>query len=336
MQPSPESGPSASQLRLFDEAVLCGGFAPRLWLALRGWWLSVTGEKSLAEWAPLVLAELRRRFAANEATAQKVAAEAARLFRFWAVNGAETWDDPDAELTLAWCWTPRARRGGGFGWVKQSTARNRQWAALEVCKAAAELGAPIDPRALIGERIARPTAYTSARPLTDDEDRLVRERAESALAWSGLGVLVAAARSGGTAKELAALRLSDVDLEAATVAFGGPAPRVNPLDGWSMEMMRRFLANQRRESLTESDLLCVSDESDSVRAAHSVTVRLGGVLRDAGLKALPGVSARSIRLTTARRVLDSAGIEAAARFLGVPSLDTAAAALRHDWRRGDG
>ena len=161
-------------------------------------------------------------------------------------------------------------------------------------------------------------------------------RAESALAWSGLGVLVAAARSGGTPKEIAALRLGDVDLEAATVAFGGPEARVNPLDGWSVKMMRRFLANQRSEPRGTGDLLCVSDGSDPVRAAHSVTVRLGTVLRDAGLKGRPGVSARSIRLTTARRVLDSDGIEAAARFLGVPSLDTAAAALRHDWQGGDG
>ena len=336
MQSTPSPAAAAIQLRLFDDAVACGGFAPRLRLALRGWGLSVTGDESLAAWMPLVLAELRRRFAAKEATAQKVAAEAARLFRFWAVNGAETWDDPGAELTLEWCWTPRARRGGGFGWVSQSTARNRQWAALELCRAAADLGAPIDPRALIGERIARPTAYTSAGPLTDDEDRLVRERAESALAWSGLGVLVAAARSGGTATEIAALRLADVDLDSATVAFGGPAARVNPLDQWSLEMMRRFLANQRCEPLRDGDLLCVSDASDPVRAAHSVTVRLGRVLSDAGLRGRPGVSARSIRLTTARRVLDSDGIEAAARFLGVPSLDTAAAALRHHWRRGDG
>ena len=320
------------QLRLFDPD---GGVCSRLRLALWGWRLLVTGDRLLAGWEPLVLAELRRRFGGNEATAQKVVAEAARLFRYWAISGASKWADLDAAMTVEWCWRPRAHRGG-FGRVSQSTARNRQWAALELCKAAADLGAPIDPSALIGARIARPTAYTSARPLTDHEDRLVCRRAESALAWSGLGVLVAAARSGGTPKEIAALRLGDVDLEAATVAFGGPAARVNPLDGWSVKMMRRFLANQRSEPRGTGDLLCVSDGSDPVRSAHSVTVRLGTVLRDAGLKGRPGVSARSIRLTTARRVLESDGIEAAARFLGVPSLDTAAAALRYDWRRGDG
>lgn len=309
---------------------------PRVLLALAGWVLFVSGELSLAAWGPVVLDELRRRFSANGATAEKVAAEASRLFRFWAICGADTWDGVDASMTLEWCWRPRAGRGNRFGWVSQSTARNRQWAALELCKAAADLGAPIDPSALIGERIARPTDYTSTRPLTGDEDLLVCQRAESALAWSGLGVLVAAARSGGTAKEIAALRLGDVDLEAAMIAFGGPSARINPLDGWSVEMMRRFLANQRTEPLGVGDLLCASAGSNPVRAAHSVTVRLGRVLRDAGLKGRPGVSARSIRLTTARRLFETDGIETAARFLGVPSLDTAAAALGHDWRHGDG
>ena len=309
---------------------------PRLRAALAAWDLVMSGEVLLACWAPLVLAELRRRHSDNEATAEKVVAEASRLFRFWAICGAVAWADLDASMTVEWCWRPRAGRGNRFGWVSQSTARNRRWAALEVCKAAADLGAPIDPSALIGERIARPTDYTSVRPLTGDEDVLVCQRAESALAWSGLGVLVGAARGGGTAKEIAALRLGDVDLEAATVAFGGPAARINPLDGWSVEMMRRFLVNQRSKPLGADDLLCVSAGSDPVRAAHSVTVRLGNVLRDAGLKGRPGVSARSIRLTAARRVLDFDGIEAAARFLGVPSLDTAAAALRHDWRHGNG
>ena len=322
----------ASQLRLFDDPQQA--FRRRLQRDLAA--LSVSGVELLAAWVAVVIAEVQARFAGNERTAQKAVAETARLFRFLIARGADTWSAVTAALVLEWCWAARLSRSGHYRRTEQSTARNRQWVALAAFEAAASLGAPVDPAALIGERIARPSGYVSARPLDDDEDRLVCQRAESALARSGLGVLVAAARDGGTAQEIAALRVGDVDLEAATVAFGGPAARVNPLDGWSVKMMRRFLANQRRQPLSAGDLLCVSEGSDLVRAAHSVTVRLGRVLRDAGLKGRPGVSARSIRLTTARRVLDSDGIEAAARFLGVPSLDTAAAALRHDWRRRDG
>ena len=327
-----DTSTGASQLRLFDDPLQA--FRRRLQRDLAA--LAVSRVELLEAWVVVVVAEVQARFAANERTAQKVVAETARLFRFLVARGADTWSAVTPALVLEWCWAARLSRSGRHRRAAQSTARNRQWVALAVFEAAASLGAPIDPVALIGERIARPTDYTSTRPLMDDEDRLVCQRAESALASSGLGVLLAGARSGGTPKELATLRLGDLDLEAATVAFGGPAARINPLDGWSVEMMRRFLANRRREPLGSNDLLCVSEGSDPVRAAHSVTVRLGSVLHDAGLKGRPGVSARSIRLTTARRVLESDGIEAAARFLGVPSLDTAAAALRHDWRREDG
>ena len=295
----------------------------------------VAGDKPLAEWQPLVLAELRRRHEANEETAQKLDAEGTRLFKLWEINGAVKWRDIDADMNTRWYWLPRGGRGGVLKPVRPSTARNRQWASLELFNVAADLGAPINPVALIGERIDRPTDYTSARPCTDDEDRRIRRRAESELARSRIGVIVAVAYSGGTPKETSAVRTCDVDLESATITFRGPAARVNPLDEWSVTMIRRFLANQGATPLHGSDLLCVSETTAAARRAHSIAVRLGRVLRDAGLKGRPGVTARSIRLTTARRVLESDGIEAAARFLGSPSLDTTAHALQYHWYGGD-
>ena len=101
----------AMQLRLFDPD---GGVCSRLRLALWGWRLLVTGDRLLAGWEPLVLVELRRRFGGNEATAQKVVAEAARLFRYWAISGASKWADLDAAITVEWYWRPRTHRGG-FG-----------------------------------------------------------------------------------------------------------------------------------------------------------------------------------------------------------------------------
>ena len=67
-----------------------------------------------------------------------------------------------------------------------------------------------------------------------------------------------------------------------------------------------------------------------------MTVQLGQVLQAAGIAGRPGVTARSIRLTSARRILDTEGIEAAASFLGSVSLDAAADALGHLWRHSDG
>ena len=67
-----------------------------------------------------------------------------------------------------------------------------------------------------------------------------------------------------------------------------------------------------------------------------MTVRLGQVLRDAGIAGRPGVTARSFRLTTANRILHTQGIEAATKFLGSPSLDNTAAALGYRWGQHDG
>ena len=99
-------------------------------------------------------------------------------------------------------------------------------------------------------------------------------------------------------------------------------------------MVSRFLRN--RPAIAGGEVLCVTLGSDVSRGAHSVTVRLGQAIEDAGLAGLPGVTARSIRLTTAAEVLEERGIEAAARFLGSPSLDRTAAALGHVWRPVDG
>ena len=48
------------------------------------------------------------------------------------------------------------------------------------------------------------------------------------------------------------------------------------------------------------------------------------------------MTVRSIRFAAARKVFEAEGIEAAARFLGTPSLDTAADAVGYDWRAVDG
>ncbi len=158
---------------------------------------------------------------------------------------------------------------------QQATARNRQWAALVAFEEAAKLGAPVNPRQLIGERIPRPTSAVAARPLDNDEDRCVRNHADAGLVATRRAVMLVLSYAGGTASEAAAVRMGDIDLDSGTVEFSGAAAR-------------------------------------------------------------PGVTARSFRLTTARRILDSDGIEAAARFLGSPSLDSTAAALGYRWGQHDG
>ena len=125
-----------------------------------------------------------------------------------------------------------------------------------------------------------------------------------------------------------------MDLDAEAVAFSGESARVNPLGSWSARTIGLWLSNQPNLPAPD-ELLCVGEGLSEERAAHSVTVRLSRVLRDAGLAGRPGVTARSLRLTTARHILEHSDIAAAARFVGAVSLDATAAALGYDWRSGD-
>ena len=329
MHHSSESAQQPGQLRLFP---VCGPHGAAAARAGLGWCLAVTGEDRLEVWAPLVVEAVRDRFAGNERTAAKAAADAARLLRYLGACGAQRWGDVIAEMVNGWCWAARVDRSGRWRRAAPSTARNRQWVATAVFEEAARLGASVDAATAVGERIARPSGLVSARPLTVEEADLVRVFADAGLVASRRSLLVAFSFAGGTASEVAAVRACDLNLEAATVAFRGNVARTGNLDGWCSETVRRFARNSG--PLDHDELLCVTAATLPSRAAHSVTVRLGQVLRDAGIAGRPGVTARSIRLTTARAVLDSDGIEAASRFLGSPSLDSTASALGYDWRAG--
>lgn len=320
----------AEQLSLFSDGLL---LPPRVVLGLAGWCLAVTGETRLAVWEPLVADALRERFS-NPRTAKKAQAEAGRLFRYLRARGVGSWAGVTAVLVSEWCWAARLDRSGRHRPAAQPTARNRQWAARAAFEEAAWLGAPVDPAGVIGEPIPRPDPAVSARPLSDEEAQHLRANADADLLSNG-SLLVAFALAGGSAAEIASVRLRDLDLEASTVAFSGESARVNPLGQWPARVVRVWLLNQPGP-LNDDALLCVGEWLGIERASHSVTVRLSRLLRDVGLGGLAGVTARSIRLTAARDVLEADGIEAATLFLGNRSLDATAASLRHDWRCRDG
>ena len=145
--------------------------------------------------------------------------------------------------------------------------------------------------------------------------------------FSRRAVIVALAFAGGTSSEIAKVRKSHVDLKTGTVTVGG---RQNPLCEWGQQMIRQFL--QIRPLVDKNRLLAVGEHFEADRRAHAVTVRLGEVISDAGLRGTAGVSARSVRLYTAKQILDSLGLEAAAWFLGADSLTSVVKALGYDWK----
>ncbi len=297
--------------------------------------LLVSGDLRLTGWQQPVTAALGERLSGNARTAEKVLAETARLFAYLRACGAECWDQVTAEMVLGWCWAARRSRGGGsHRAAAQSTARNRQWAARLALREAESLGAPIIADALAGERVPRPTDSTATRPLTVAEAERVRAVIDAEAATSRRLVMVALSFAGASASECAGVLRRDVDIYRRSVVLRGDSARVAPLDGWGARTVERYLLNT--PVVPSGERLCVKAQTSPQRAAQSVNVRLGQVIAQAGLAGLAGVSARSLRLHTARGVLDTDGIEAAARLLGSPSLDTAAAALGYRWRRGGG
>ena len=296
---------------------------------LGGWGLVVSGDVSLAGLREPVLDGVLARYP-DQRTAQKVVGNVSRLFRYLEAKGVGHPSDATPELVAGWFRAAFVDRRGSLRRPSQNTVRNRQLAARVMFELIAALGVPLDVAALVGERIPRRAERASALPLTVDELCRVQAHSDGGLIASRRSVLVALALSGGRAAEIAGVCFGKVDLAGGYVTFGGPAARTNPLCEWATETIARFARNN--QPLSEGDLLGVVGSPDAQRAASSVTARLWEVLRDAGIAGRDGVTARSIRLTGARRILDQCGIEAATHFLGSPSLDNTAAALGYSWQ----
>ena len=301
----------------------------RVWLVLSAWRLIVSGDMSLDEWEPLIVEALWQRFP-NHQTARKAVREVKALFRFLRALGITRLNDVTTPAVVQWIWAAGKNRSGRHYQPSISTARNKRLFARTAFEEAKSLGAQIDPAALVGERILKPSDAVSARPLTDDEFYRVQVFGDCGPATSGRAVMVAFSEAGATPLEAAGVRMRDIDLDAGTVAFLGPAARINPLSEWGRQTVKLFLEN--RLPLAPDDLVCLAPWGARACTAQSVNARLRRVLIEAELLGLPGVTVRSIRLTGARRELEAHGIEAAARFVGTPSLDTAAEALGHNWR----
>ena len=283
-----------------------------------------------AGWLQLVLEALTRIYHPDERTLKKLARNAAWMFKYFQRRGITQWCEITGEITLEWCWAGVRGADGAFREASASTARNRQWMAQTTFAAAAHLGAQIaDPHAAAGPKIKRQSPAAQAGPVTDQELRRIRGHADPGGRPSRRSVAVALFSTGASALEASKVRAKDVDLEAKTVKFSGPRARVCSLDGLSVQTLARFL---RSNPTAADERLCVKATTPPEVAAQAVSTQLCSAINQAGFANDPEISARSIRLTAARQVLERDGIEAAARFLGSPSLDHTAEALAHDWR----
>ena len=259
----------------------------------------------------------------------QVAVMVLSLFAHFELRGVTRLRDVTGDLTLEWCWSPVRGPDGSAQEPSDNTARYRQWVALAAFKVAAQLGAQVDPNTAAGDRIKRGDPDVSARPLTDQELDRVCAHVNAGTAVSRRPLLVALSRAGGTAAEVAAVCARDVDLEAGTATFLGERARVCALDEWSARAIARYL---RANPTAPHERLCVKEDTTRDAAVESVSIRLWKIVKEAGFSSRGGISPRSIRLASARQVVESEGIVAAARFLGSPSLDNTAEALGYDWQ----
>ena len=276
-----------------------------------------------------VLAGIATSYGYGESDLKLVRNKATSLAGFMEAHGVERWQDVTTDLIQAWIWSPVRTPTGEFKLPSTNYARSRRGIALAVCKEAVKFGARLDPYRLVGDPIAATEPDAPTRLLTDEQLQRVCDRAASGTARSREPLLVAAMLSGASPEDAAAVRASDVDLDAKTIRFAAGSERVCALDEWSAHVFGAYLA---ANPTAPDERLCVESDTSHDNAVTSVTRRVGRILREAGLESRCGLSPRSIRLTAARRVFERDGIVAATRFLGAPSLDTTARVLAHDWQ----
>jgi integrase len=183
---------------------------------------------------------------------------------------------------------------------------------------------------------ARTPATT--RPLTADEAVLVRRFAESRLQRTRHAATTALADAGAHSGEIGHLTVADLDLAHARVWVPGSGKtdqRWCPLDGWQLSVLTAR-ARRLREAHphgADSDLpLATSGRGSDAQLQARVCVALGDMLAWAGLAEEPDIRPASITAHAALRVFQDTGrIEAAARLVGLRSLDRAATLLGYNW-----
>lgn len=165
------------------------------------------------------------------------------------------------------------------------------------------------------------------RPLTNDEIERCRHVAQ----WSSTQTAAAWALAEATARgvEIARVTDRDVDLVRRTVKLPGGArtePRQASLTSWGVESLgRRLKAGRSATGVAFSGSSRSSGQASTCRAISTVLVR-------AGVAGQPDVRPGSVAGWAGRRVFDDTGsVEAAARAMGVRSLDRAARLIGLDW-----
>lgn len=276
----------------------------------------VSGPVPLHVAQQLAVDALRTGLAGNEDTVKDTITCVIAFFRYATHHGALSLDDLDEPMVEAFI-QRATHRAGVYTDPADATLRNRRWQVGELFDTLRRLQLWHGP-VLFGEPVPSRTGKAT-RPLTARELHQVRVHSYHWMMPSRRPIVIALAEAGGSAAEIAAVELTDLDLDAGTVAFRGEAARTNRFPAEALTELRSALTEG---AAVGSRRLVVGDSLDVNKAKRSVTQELSETIRDAGLSRTPRVSGRSIRLHHALTIFHAEGIGAAVRFLGAQSVDT--------------
>lgn len=244
-------------------------------------------------------------------------------------RGLNSLNDVTVDLVLEWLEAPKPNANSA---PAMSTRRVRLSALRMLYECGWSMGLlPVDPT----RHIRLPgRSGTSARPLTDDEIETCRVWAHEPRGSTHRGVVWALAEAGGSPRDIACVRIKDVDLGAGTVRFPRSTrnrERVLPFSDWGLKEVRTYLACAPKQ---ESGYLVRFPSSDLDARASDAGMAMIAVLAQAGVSG-GDVKPRSIIVWAARRYFAACGrIELVAARFGTRSLDAAAQLVGLEWASG--
>ena len=176
-----------------------------------------------------------------------------------------------------------------------------------------------------------PRSGLTARPLTDDEIAVCRSYSLTSLTNTRTPAAWALAEATARTAEVPHIRVRDLDLANKRVRLHGSSRTVErwvPLTAWGLTQLERRVA-----ALEGADAALVYGAKGSAESGQaSSCIAVMDTLVRAGLAGEPDVRPVSVAAWAGRSLLDETGrIDAAARLLGVRSLDRAARIVAWNW-----
>jgi integrase len=269
-------------------------------------------------------------------TADKFRLLARRFAKYAAASGAVHLTDADHRIARGFITARGRSRHGHVSDSALATQHLRRTVLRVLFRTARGLGlAETDPAMDVE---LPPRSAQATRPLTGDEDQLVRRYAESRIRRTRHAAAVALAGAGAHTGEIGHLTVADVDVNRARVWVHGSSktrPRWCPLDPWQTRVLQERADYLRSYQLGQSDEdlpLATSGRGSDAQLQARVCVALNNVMTWAGLAHEPDLRPASITSHSAAALFaDTRRLEDVAARLGLSSLDRAAAAIGYDW-----